>query len=87
MPNYSCKYCYINEKQEYFNTKDKCKWEKHEQSKKHQRIFEVFNDVDPSTAHQQFDKSLIISTNESKLQDRINLLENILKRNNIDFPK
>jgi len=86
MPDYTCTYCFIDSKHAYFTTKDKCKWEKHEQSKKHQRILEVFNDVDPTTAHQQFNKALCVSTAESKALKRVELLESILKRNGISYP-
>jgi hypothetical protein len=87
MPDYSCQYCFIESKKEYFTTKDKAKWNMHVQSIKHKRILDVFNDVDPTTAHHQFNKALVVSTAESRLQNRIELLESILKRNNIDFPK
>jgi len=89
MPDYSCTYCFIDSKHAYFTTKDKSVWSKHEQTKKHQRILEVFNDVDPTTAQQQFNKALCVSTAESRLLKalkRVELLESILKRNGISYP-
>ena len=87
MPDYSCKYCFIHSKNEYFTTKDKVKWEKHEQSKKHLRILDMFNDVNPNTAEKYFAEAGIISTKESRLQERVDRLESILRRHGIDFPK
>lgn len=87
MPDYTCQYCFIHSKHEYFTTKDKVKWEKHEQSKKHLRILDMFNDVNPNTAEKYFKEALVVSTVESRLQKRINLLESILKRNNIKIPE
>ena len=86
MPDYSCQFCFIDSKNEYFTTKDKSKWNMHVQSIKHKRIFEVFHDVDPSTAQQQFNKALVVSTKESRLLERVDLLESILKRNGISYP-
>ena len=87
MPDYTCRICFIDSKHEYFTTKDKSVWSKHEQTKKHKAIFEAYYDADPATAQELFDKALVISTVESRLQNRIDLLENILKRNNIKIPE